>query len=110
MANLTHFMIPSDDVARAKRFYSALSGWKIDPVPAPVTMGIGTMQYHEITTGPVEPGVFFNKPETGRPTGSPRSEKEVSVGLSERGKREVFIQPFRKGIEKDNLAAGAVPA
>jgi Predicted enzyme related to lactoylglutathione lyase len=58
MANLTHFMIPADDVARAKRFYSALLGWKIDPVAAPETMGIGAMQYHEITTGPVEPGAL----------------------------------------------------
>jgi uncharacterized protein len=58
MANLTHFMIPADDVARAKRFYSALLGWKIDPVAAPETMGIGAMQYHEITTGPVQPGAL----------------------------------------------------
>jgi len=58
MANLTHFMIPADDVARAKRFYAALLGWKIDPVAAPGTMGIGAMQYHEITTGPVEPGAL----------------------------------------------------
>ena len=58
MANLTHFMIPADDVARARRFYAALLGWKIEPTPAPETMGIGAMQYHEITTGPVEPGAL----------------------------------------------------
>jgi len=58
MANLTHFMIPADDVARAKRFYAALLGWKIEPVPTPETMGIGAMQYHEIITGPVEPGAL----------------------------------------------------
>jgi len=51
-------MIPADDVARAKRFDSALLGWKIDRLPAPETMGIDAMQYHEITTGPTEPGVF----------------------------------------------------
>ena len=52
-------MIPADDVDRAKRFYAALLGWKIDPVPSsPDTMGIAAMQYHEITTGPVEPGAL----------------------------------------------------
>jgi len=58
MANLTHFMIPADDVDRAKRFYSALLGWKIDRLPAPETMGIDAMQYHEIRTGPTEPGAL----------------------------------------------------
>jgi hypothetical protein len=58
MANLTHFMIPADDVARAKRFYAALLGWKIDRLPAPETMGIDAMQYHEITTCPTEPGAL----------------------------------------------------
>ena len=58
MANLTHFMIPADDVARARRFYSALLGWKIEPAPASESMGIGAMQYHEIITGPVEPGAL----------------------------------------------------
>ncbi|HVP95782.1 VOC family protein [Methanoregula sp.] len=59
MANLTHFMIPADDVDRARRFYAALLGWKIDPVPAsPDTMGIAAMQYHAILTGPVEPGAL----------------------------------------------------
>jgi predicted enzyme related to lactoylglutathione lyase len=27
------FQIPADDVARAKKFYSALFGWKINPFP-----------------------------------------------------------------------------
>jgi len=59
MANLTHFMIPADDVDRAKRFYAALLGWKIDPfVPSPDQSGIAAMQYHDITTGPVEPGAL----------------------------------------------------
>jgi hypothetical protein len=58
MANLTHFMIPADDVARARRFYSALLGWKIDPAAYPENMDIGAMQYHEILTGPVEPGAL----------------------------------------------------
>jgi uncharacterized protein len=59
MANLSHFMIPADDVDRARRFYTALLGWKIEPVlPSPDSMGIAAMQYHDITTGPVEPGAL----------------------------------------------------
>lgn len=58
MPNLTHFMIPADDVARAKRFYAALLGWKIEQTAHPENMDIGAMQYHEITTGPVEPGAL----------------------------------------------------
>ena len=59
MANLSHFMIPADDVARARRFYSALLGWKIEPVkPTTDSMGIAAMQYHDIVTGPTEPGAL----------------------------------------------------
>jgi uncharacterized protein len=59
MANLSHFMIPADDVARARRFYTALLGWKIEPTkPSPDSMGIAAMQYHDITTGPTEPGAL----------------------------------------------------
>jgi len=58
MPNLTHFMIPADDVARARRFYAALLGWKIEPAPAADSMGIAAMQYHDITTGPAAPGAL----------------------------------------------------
>ena len=58
MPNLTHFMIPADDVDRAKRFYAALLNWKIDPAASPENMRIAAMQYHKITTGPVEPGAL----------------------------------------------------
>jgi len=51
-------MIPADDVDRAKRFYAALLNWKIDPAASPENMRIAAMQYHEITTGPVEPGAL----------------------------------------------------
>jgi predicted enzyme related to lactoylglutathione lyase len=55
MANIGHFMIPADDVGRAKDFYHALLGWKIEPVgtsgdPA----GMAEIQYHAISTG--QPG------------------------------------------------------
>jgi predicted enzyme related to lactoylglutathione lyase len=59
MPNLSHFMIPADDVDRARRFYSALLGWKIEPVPpSPDSMGIAAMQYHDITTGAARPGTL----------------------------------------------------
>ena len=58
MANLTHFMIPADDVARAKRFYAALLGWKIEQTAHPENMNIEAMQYHAVTTGPLEPGAL----------------------------------------------------
>ncbi|MGB7808240.1 VOC family protein [Methanoregula sp.] len=59
MPNLSHFMIPADNVDRARRFYSALLGWKIEPVPpSPDSMGIAAMQYHDIITGPVESGAL----------------------------------------------------
>jgi hypothetical protein len=31
MANVGFFDIPADDVARAKKFYASLLGWKIEP-------------------------------------------------------------------------------
>ena len=59
MANLTHFMIPADDVDRARRFYTGLLGWQIDPVvPSPDPAGMAAMQYHTILTGPAEPGAL----------------------------------------------------
>jgi len=53
-----HFMIPADDVDRARRFYSALLGWQIEPTASPETMGIAAMQYHDITTGPPAAGTL----------------------------------------------------
>ena len=35
MPNLMHFMIPADDVDRAKRFYAVLLGWQIEPISIP---------------------------------------------------------------------------
>jgi len=33
-ASIVWFEIPADDIARAKKFYGALFGWKINPLPA----------------------------------------------------------------------------
>ena len=43
-ANVIWFEIPADDVARAKKFYGSLFGWKINPFP---TM----TDYQHIDTG-----------------------------------------------------------
>jgi uncharacterized protein len=42
--SIVWFEIPADDVERAKSFYSALFGWKIDKLPGP-------MDYWHIDTG-----------------------------------------------------------
>jgi predicted enzyme related to lactoylglutathione lyase len=44
MASIVWFEIPADDVERAKSFYSALFGWKIERFPGP-------MEYWHIDTG-----------------------------------------------------------
>lgn len=45
-ASLCWFEIPADNTARAKKFYSALFGWKINPLPA-----AAIQKYHHIDTG-----------------------------------------------------------
>ena len=55
MANISHFMIPADNVERARHFYSALLGWKIEPS----TMEqMAAMQYHAVSTGEDRPGTL----------------------------------------------------
>jgi len=52
MANIGHFMIPADDVGRAKRFYHNLLGWKIEPTKTPLDpANLAELQYHDISTG-----------------------------------------------------------
>jgi predicted enzyme related to lactoylglutathione lyase len=59
MANIGHFMIPADNVDRAKRFYSALLGWKIEPVGSAMDPEqMAAMQYHDITTGTAGEGTM----------------------------------------------------
>ncbi len=43
-ASLVWFEIPADNVERAKKFYRALFGWKIDKLP-------GDMEYWHLDTG-----------------------------------------------------------
>jgi uncharacterized protein len=44
MSSIVWFEIPADDVERAKSFYGALFGWKIEKFPGP-------MEYWHIDTG-----------------------------------------------------------
>lgn len=47
MGNIAYFEIPSDDVERAKKFYSKVFGWKIEKVPM---VGVPP-DYHGVMTG-----------------------------------------------------------
>jgi uncharacterized protein len=59
MPNIGHFMIPADNVDRARKFYTSLLGWKIEPVsPAAGMEGIAAMQYHDISTGAAREGTM----------------------------------------------------
>jgi uncharacterized protein len=59
MANISHFMIPADNVDRAKHFYSALLRWKIEPAGIHGDMaGMAAMQYHDISTGAASMGTL----------------------------------------------------
>ena len=57
MANIAHFMIPADNVDRAKHFYHNLLGWKIEPTKNPMDPAkMAAMQYHDIRTGSAKEG------------------------------------------------------
>jgi len=59
MANIGHFMIPADNVDRARKFYHALLGWTIEPVGTPGDMAeMAAMQYHDISTGAAREGTM----------------------------------------------------
>jgi uncharacterized protein len=59
MANIAHFMIPADNVDRAKQFYQILLGWKIEPTKNPMDPSkIAEMQYHDIITGAAKEGTM----------------------------------------------------
>ena len=59
MANIGHFMIPADNVDRARKFYHALLGWIIEPVGTTGDMaGMAEMQYHDISTGAAKNGTL----------------------------------------------------
>ena len=59
MPNIAHFMIPADNVERAKQFYHNLLGWKIGPTKNPMDQSVmEAMQYHDISTGAAKEGTL----------------------------------------------------
>ena len=58
MPDIGHFMIPADNVDRARHFYASLLGWKIDPVKSPGNPAVAAMQYHDISTGKAREGTM----------------------------------------------------
>ena len=59
MANIAYFEIPEDNVDRAKKFYHALFGWKIEPTKSmgdPAKMK--AMQYQDVITGDAKEGTL----------------------------------------------------
>jgi len=59
MPDIAHFMIPADNVDRAKHFYHNLPGWKIGPTSNPMDPSkMEAMQYHDISTGAAKEGTL----------------------------------------------------
>jgi hypothetical protein len=59
MPNIAYFDIPADNVDRAKHFYTALLGWKIEPSKTSQDQErIAAMQYQDITLGKAEEGAM----------------------------------------------------
>jgi predicted enzyme related to lactoylglutathione lyase len=58
MANIGHFMIPADNVDRAKHFYHKLLGWKIEPTKNTMDPSVKEMQYHDVITGTEQEGTM----------------------------------------------------
>ena len=64
-ANIIWFEIPTDNLARAKKFYSSLFGWKINPIP-------NMEDYWHIDTGGPDP----------TPDGGMMSRKQPGQGIT----------------------------
>lgn len=58
MDKVVHFEIPADDLARAKRFYSTVFGWKTEDVPGMEYAMAHTVAVDEKTRMPKEPGAI----------------------------------------------------
>jgi hypothetical protein len=59
MPNIVYFEIPANNVDRAKHFYHALLGWKIEPTKVPMDQAAAAaMQYQDIRTGEAQEGTL----------------------------------------------------
>jgi len=57
MGRVVHFEIPADDLSRAKKFYSAVFGWKVSEVPEMEYVLLGTTESDE-NGMPKQPGAI----------------------------------------------------
>lgn len=57
MDHVVHFEIPTDDMARAKKFYSTVFGWKLEDVPGMEYSMAHTVDIDEKTWVPKEIGI-----------------------------------------------------
>jgi predicted enzyme related to lactoylglutathione lyase len=57
MDSVVHFEIPADDLARAKKFYSTVFGWRINEIPQMGYVLVGTTEANEQGM-PKEPGAI----------------------------------------------------
>jgi predicted enzyme related to lactoylglutathione lyase len=59
MPNIAYFEIPANNIDRAKHFYHALFGWKIEPTKTAMDPAkVATMQYHDVITGEPQEGTL----------------------------------------------------
>jgi len=59
MPNIAHFMIPADNVERAKHFYHTLPGLRFEPAKNLMDPSkIAGMQYYDISTGAAKVGTL----------------------------------------------------
>jgi uncharacterized protein len=58
MNEVVHFEIPADDMARAKKFYSSVFGWKLEDVPGMDYTMASTIEVDEKTRMPKRPGAI----------------------------------------------------
>lgn len=59
MANIAYFEIPADNIDRAKHFYHALLGWKIEPTKSSMDpASAAAIDYQDISTGEAQEGTM----------------------------------------------------
>ena len=57
--NIGYFEIPADNIDRAKHFYHALLGWKIEPTKTLMDpSSAAALQYQDISTGSAKEGTL----------------------------------------------------
>lgn len=95
MDKVVHFEIPADDLARAKKFYGAVFGWKTEDVPG--------MEYAMVHTVPVD-----------QKTRMPKEAGAINGGMMKRMDRvrapvvTVSVEDIDKAMQKVVKAGGRV--